>query len=651
MSETKPRSEQVRFISDKTGEHDLDTYLEACERTGITLPDLIDVIFDSNGDVNPNFIEFRIAVPTPGVYNFQYRLGPNLDPEANWNNITDDVFDVILAAAAAAQASATASADSATASASSATSSAATATTKAAEAAASAVTATAFANGMRFRTARAASTGNLTLSAPQTVDGVSLIAGDRVLAKNQSTASQNGIYQVNAGAWTRTTDMDTWAEVPGTMAVILEGSTNADLPFLCTSNDGGTLGSTAINFINFPAFIVDGTITNAKLANMAANTIKGSVAGGVPADLTPSQARSAAGAAASGANSDITSMTALASLNGGQLAGFRNKLINGDFRIWQRNTSAALTSTADAFVADRWVHYFGGSGFTVTPSRQTHTLGQTDVPGNPKYFMRVTVTTAGSLSANRFAQRIEGVNTLAGGQFCFTIYMKASSAFTLNTTNSLIRQNFGTGGSPSANVDTLLSALTVNDTSITTSWKKITVTGTLPSISGKTIGTNGNDCLEVILDLPLTNAISIDFSSSQFESGLISTPFEDRGQQIELALCQRYCLVVEPNANSRPIASGVCTAVNAGQVFLPFPVEMRAAPTGMLVSNGTHFGVFSLGGGTVATTTVTLNATFVPSTKGAMIEFLTASGLTNGIGTIMFSNGASSKLTFTGAEL
>ena len=60
---------------------------------------------------------------------------------------------------------------------------------------------------------RAATTANITLSAPQTVDTVSVIAGDRVLVKNQTTPSQNGIYVVAAGAWTRATDADTSDEL------------------------------------------------------------------------------------------------------------------------------------------------------------------------------------------------------------------------------------------------------------------------------------------------------------------------------------------------------------------------------------------------------------------------------------------------------
>jgi hypothetical protein len=97
----------------------------------------------------------------------------------------------------------------------------------------------------------AATTVNITLSAPQTIDGIALIAGDRCLVKNQSTTANNGIYLVAAGSWTRALDMDTWAEVPGAYVFIETGTTQADTGWVCTSNAGGTIGVTAITWAQF----------------------------------------------------------------------------------------------------------------------------------------------------------------------------------------------------------------------------------------------------------------------------------------------------------------------------------------------------------------------------------------------------------------
>lgn len=98
---------------------------------------------------------------------------------------------------------------------------------------------------------RAATTANITLSGAQTIDGVSVVAGDRVLVKNQSTSANNGIYVAALGSWSRATDMDAWSEVPGSHVFVEEGTTYADCAFVCTANAGGSLGSTAITWSQF----------------------------------------------------------------------------------------------------------------------------------------------------------------------------------------------------------------------------------------------------------------------------------------------------------------------------------------------------------------------------------------------------------------
>ena len=96
----------------------------------------------------------------------------------------------------------------------------------------------------------AATTANITLSGLQTIDTVSLVAGETVLVKNQSTAADNGIYVVSAGAWTRSPGADTWNEFLGAIVFVLSGS-QAGSAWYCTAQPGGTLGVTAINWSNF----------------------------------------------------------------------------------------------------------------------------------------------------------------------------------------------------------------------------------------------------------------------------------------------------------------------------------------------------------------------------------------------------------------
>ena len=98
---------------------------------------------------------------------------------------------------------------------------------------------------------RAATTANITLSGTQTIDGVVLVAGDRVLVKNQTTTNQNGIYVVSATAWSRSTDADTWNELISAFTFVEEGTVNGDTGWVSTINAGGTLGTTAVTFSQF----------------------------------------------------------------------------------------------------------------------------------------------------------------------------------------------------------------------------------------------------------------------------------------------------------------------------------------------------------------------------------------------------------------
>ena len=99
---------------------------------------------------------------------------------------------------------------------------------------------------------RVATTANITLSGTQTIDGVSAIAGNRVLVKNQTDASQNGIYVVAAGVWARSTDADTDAEVTaGMFTFIEEGTVNGDAGFVLTTNNPIIVGTTDLTFTQF----------------------------------------------------------------------------------------------------------------------------------------------------------------------------------------------------------------------------------------------------------------------------------------------------------------------------------------------------------------------------------------------------------------
>jgi hypothetical protein len=96
-----------------------------------------------------------------------------------------------------------------------------------------------------------ATTANITLSGTQTIDGVAVVALDRVLVKNQTAPAENGIYVVAAGAWARSADANAWAELVSAFTFVTSGTANANNGYVCTVAPGGTLGVTAVTWVQF----------------------------------------------------------------------------------------------------------------------------------------------------------------------------------------------------------------------------------------------------------------------------------------------------------------------------------------------------------------------------------------------------------------
>ena len=129
---------------------------------------------------------------------------------------------------------------------------------------------------------RVATTTNVTLSSGlengDTIDGITLVTNDKVLVKDQSTGSQNGIYKVVAsGTAIRDTDYDSITELAGQLVIVQEGSTNADKIFLCTTDTSATLETDTITFSQIqPTFT--GTVTSVAVTDSGSSefTITGS---------------------------------------------------------------------------------------------------------------------------------------------------------------------------------------------------------------------------------------------------------------------------------------------------------------------------------------------------------------------------------------
>ncbi len=125
---------------------------------------------------------------------------------------------------------------------------------------------------------KAASTANLDLSGVETIDGISVSAGDRVLVKSQSSAAENGIYVVAAGAWARSSDMDGADEFAGSAVFVREGTVNADSGWTCTNDSNPNVGTDAVNFAQFSGA---GAITAGDGLAKSGNTLSVNVASGL----------------------------------------------------------------------------------------------------------------------------------------------------------------------------------------------------------------------------------------------------------------------------------------------------------------------------------------------------------------------------------
>ncbi len=289
------------------------------------------------------------------------------------------------------------------------------------------------------------------------------------------------------------------------------------------------------------------------------------------------------------------------------LVPMRNRFINGNFDIWQRGTTSGI-GAAQNFLADHWYSYVQGS--TITQAQQTFPLGQTDVPGNPKYFNRIVVNSvAGANNQGTYSQIIEGVEKLSGGPAVLTFYMKADTPKNIAVE---FAQIFDAGSADVLGIGVTTCALT-------TLWKKFTIPVTIPSISGKMIGGNKNGLYTIFwFDAGSnfnfrTNNLgqqsgTFDIAQCQIEQGNVATPFEVRPYQLELMLCQRYY------QRWNALASTIAAAASVN-----FPVLFRATPGSI--------NVLSFNAGTGATYALQANFGYWQNTAHSQVAtaFLEAS--------------------------
>lgn len=257
----------------------------------------------------------------------------------------------------------------------------------------------------------------------------------------------------------------------------------------------------------------------------------------------------------------VTGDAQIESLNGGALAGTRNRIINGGMRIDQRNAGASQTFTAAAALAysvDRWYGYCTGANVT-GQQIQGATAGQS----------RYRFTGAASVTAIGFGQRIEQLNSADLANTTATLSVDlANSVLTSVTWTAYYATTANTFGTLASPTRTQIATGTFTVTS--------TVTRYSTQISIPSDATTG---IEIVFTVGAQTSGTWTIGNVQLEPGSVATPFERRSYGFELALCQRYFQYFGAGTSGQEETSTTFTI--AGQ----FQAPMRAAPTATYIGS------------------------------------------------------------------
>ena len=302
-------------------------------------------------------------------------------------------------------------------------------------------------------------------------------------------------------------------------------------------------------------------------------------------------------------SSTATGLKWAAAAGGDTFTAGKNKIINGDFAINQRNFTSNTTNNTYGF--DRWNQLNSGGTVTVTP--QTFTPGAAPVVGyeGTNFVRIVSASQASQSNYASITQRIESVRTFAGQTITISFWAKASTG--TPKIGITLEQAFGATGS--STVTTTIAAQT-----ITSSWARYSFTVAVPSVSGKTIS-GGSDMLGILIftscgtsvtgystDVGLQN-VTVDFWGVQAEAGSTATTFQTATGTIqgELAACQRYYFRVKGDGISlyaNYSTYGVAQSTTIAQPVIVCPVPLRGQATSMDYSaitlyDGNNFASFS----------------------------------------------------------
>lgn len=258
----------------------------------------------------------------------------------------------------------------------------------------------------------------------------------------------------------------------------------------------------------------------------------------------------------------------------------KNRIINGCFRLWDHGTSFANPANG-TLLANNWKVASVGPAGTFAISRVASTVGDWERDNAPKYFLRWNQTVVGTPTAAAIEQRIEDVRQFAGDNITISFLAKAASG--TPTVFMIISQVFGTGGSPSATVTS--AAMTKV---ISTALAEYEITFAVPSIAGKTLGSNGDDYLSVQIGFDGTTLFDIQLGNIQAGKTSLAMDFEYRSEAEERKLAARYFFKTFDNDTAPAQNAGTSGAlayvvqaagVNQAGLGVRYPAAMRVSPT------------------------------------------------------------------------
>ncbi len=373
----------------------------------------------------------------------------------------------------------------------------------------------------------------------------------------------------------------------------------------------------------------------------------------------------AAGVALSGANADITQMNTLQSINGGQLSGFRNKIINGDMSISQVNGATAVTLTASGYPIDQWA-------ISTNVSSKLTIQQVVDAPVGFKFSCKISVAAQYAPAVGEYfvlSQPIEGQDvidlgfgTASPATIAVSLYVKGSVAGTY----ACYLQNAGTRSY-------------VGTITVTTAWAKQTVilvadnTGTWATDNTVGLrfgidlgsGTNFNATAGAwtasntwrtagsVTFVNQTAGATLNITGVQLEQvaagATAGTSFEHVSYADQLRRCQRYLPAFSSSTTGIYFATGSNVNTSTGYVLFPFSVPTRVSIGGAVVNS---LGNFSLATPGIAGSALTSLTVLGGGLSGIYLSAVgTGTPYTAGLPSGIYNSNAAGLIYFTGAQM